>query len=178
MKTERAKPRKRRATTEPVTIDLVPARLKLNQILVPTDFSDNARKALLYALRFAEQFGARVTLLHVVEPVAYPAELGSSALWVPLISEEALRKDAAKKLAALSAALGRHEIKVDTLVRFGLPFHEIAAAAKELRAGLIIVSTHGYTGLKHVFLGSTAERVVRHAPCPVLTVRQHEHEFL
>ena len=63
------------------------------------------------------------------------------------------------------------------LVRFGTPFAEIADAARSLKVDLIILTTHGYTGLKHVFMGSTAERVVRHAPCPVLTVREKEHEF-
>ncbi len=58
------------------------------------------------------------------------------------------------------------------VIRIGQPFHEIATGAKTLKADLIVVSTHGYTGLKHVLLGSTAERVVRHAPCPVLTVRR------
>jgi len=64
------------------------------------------------------------------------------------------------------------------LVRYGTPFAEIADAARTLKADLIILTTHGYTGLKHVFMGSTAERVVRHAPCPVLTVREKEHEFV
>jgi nucleotide-binding universal stress UspA family protein len=64
------------------------------------------------------------------------------------------------------------------LVRYGTPFAEITDAARTLKADLIILTTHGYTGLKHVFMGSTAERVVRHAPCPVLTVREKEHEFV
>jgi nucleotide-binding universal stress UspA family protein len=65
-----------------------------------------------------------------------------------------------------------------TLVRFGRAFHEIAHAAETLKVDLIIISTHGYTGLKHALLGSTTERVVRHASCPVLVVRPCEHEFV
>ena len=65
-----------------------------------------------------------------------------------------------------------------TLVRQGRSFHEIAEAARTLKADLIIISTHGYSGLKHALLGSTTERVVRHAPCPVLVVREHEREFV
>ncbi len=63
-------------------------------------------------------------------------------------------------------------------MRLGSAYHEICAAAKDEEVDLIIIATHGHTGLKHVVLGSTAERVVRHAPCPVLTVRVHEHEFV
>ena len=64
------------------------------------------------------------------------------------------------------------------LVRDGAPFDEICKAAKEIESDLIVIATHGYTGLKHVFLGSTAERVVRHAPCPVLIVRERERDFV
>ena len=64
------------------------------------------------------------------------------------------------------------------LVRYGRSFHEIAEAARTLKVDLIILSTHGYTGLKHALLGSATERVVRHAPCPVLVVREREHEFV
>jgi nucleotide-binding universal stress UspA family protein len=67
---------------------------------------------------------------------------------------------------------------VKVAVRTGTAFLEIAEAAKSLEADLIIIATHGYTGLKHLLLGSTAERVVRSAPCPVLVVREHEHEFV
>jgi nucleotide-binding universal stress UspA family protein len=63
------------------------------------------------------------------------------------------------------------------LVRQGRAFHEIAEAARTLKSDLVIISTHGFTGVKHALLGSTAERVVRHAPCPVLVVRQRERQF-
>jgi nucleotide-binding universal stress UspA family protein len=64
------------------------------------------------------------------------------------------------------------------VVRLGHPYQEITDAARELKVDLIVISTHGYTGLKHVLLGSTAERIVRHAPCPVLTVREKEQDFV
>jgi universal stress protein A len=70
------------------------------------------------------------------------------------------------------------DLNKTTLLRSGRPAYEIVEAAKRLDTDLIIISTHGHTGLKHVFLGSTAENVVRYAPCPVLTVREHEHEFV
>lgn len=156
-------------------IDLVPALLKIKSILVPIDFSDTSKKALVYAVRMAEQFGATITLLNVVEPVATP-----DFAYHPLMLETNQIKEAAKtQLAALVKKLNLPEKLIErTIVRFGAPFTEITEAARTLKVDLIIITTHGYTGLKHVFLGSTAERVVRHAPCPVLTVRQKEHEFV
>ena len=70
------------------------------------------------------------------------------------------------------------KLLADSLVRVGHPYQEITQAAQELKADLIVIATHGYTGLKHILLGSTAERVVRHASCPVLTVREREHDFV
>ena len=72
----------------------------------------------------------------------------------------------------------RASIGAEALVRAGQPYYEITTAAKELDVDLIVITTHGRTGLKHALLGSTAERVVRHAPCPVLTVREREHDFI
>ena len=156
-------------------IDLVPALLQIKSILVPIDFSATSEKALRYAVRMGEQFGSKITLLNVVQPVATP-----DFAYHPLMLETDRAKDAAKarldtlcrKLIVPARLLER------TVVRYGTPFAEITAAAKSLKVDLIILTTHGYTGLKHVFMGSTAERVVRHAPCPVLTVREKEHEFV
>jgi nucleotide-binding universal stress UspA family protein len=158
-------------------IDLVPACLNLKKILVPIDFSDDSRKALTYALRFAEQFGATITLLHVVEPIVYPAESGFVPVEMQTMAAS-MQTDAKTKLNALARQAIKPPLSGEALVRTGSPFHEIATLAKKLDMDLIIIGTHGYTGLKHLFLGSTAERVVRYAPCPVLTVRQKEHEFI
>jgi nucleotide-binding universal stress UspA family protein len=157
------------------TIDLVPALVKIKSILVPIDFSDTSKKALHYAVRMAEQFGATITLLNVVEPVATP-----DFAYHPLMLETDQIKAAAKtRLEAVARQLNLPEKLIErTVIRYGAPFAEITEAARSLKVDLIIVTTHGYTGLKHVFMGSTAERVVRHAPCPVLTVRQKEHEFV
>ena len=153
-----------------------PALLRIKSILVPIDFSTASKKALQYAVPFARQFGAKLTLLHVVEPVATPDFANS----FPLMMEN-------DKVKAASRGQLEHIIKEQaiapklvekTLVRFGRSFHEIADAARTLKVDLIIISTHGYTGLKHALLGSTTERVVRHAPCPVLVVREHKHQFI
>lgn len=146
--------------------------LHLKNILVPIDFSENGKQALRYAVPFAKQFGAKITLLHVIEPTYYPME------YVYLADDTRdLAKIAKKKLSALSRKIGSGCFN-EALVRVGSPFHEINSAGSELKSDLIIIATHGHTGLKHVVLGSTAERVVRHAPCPVLVVRSREHEFV
>ncbi len=140
--------------------------LQVRRILVPIDFSDNAQKALRYAISLANRFGARITLLHVIKQVVYPTEMGIM-MTNGLFAATALRK----RLAELAQKFVPESVRGKTLVRGGEPWDEIAAVARQTKADLIVCTTHGYTGLKHVVLGSTAERVVRHAPCPVLTVR-------
>jgi nucleotide-binding universal stress UspA family protein len=162
MKTNAAK------RTKAFTGSLTPLRIK--SILVPLDFSPPSAKALGYAVAVAKQFKAKLTLLHVVEPVATP-DFASS---FPLAMEDDKLMAAAK--SELEGAVQKARIPRGTvekiLVRFGRAFHEIASAARTRKVDLIIISTHGYTGLKHALLGSTTERVVRHAHCPVLVVRQ------
>ena len=138
---------------------------KLKHILLPVDFSDCSKNALQYAIPLARQFNAELTLLHVVETYrAFSPE-------IPLC-------DIPTAEAAHRAFDGMViEIPFKAVVREGEPHIQIVAAAKELATDLIILSTHGRTGLAHILLGSTAEKVVRHAGCPVLIVREREHEF-
>lgn len=150
---------------------------RLNKILVPVDFSECSNRALDYALAFAGQCDARLILLHVVEPAAYPESYMLVATALDDLNQDLLRR-AERRLAEISRDKIGGRVKCESLVRTGQAYAEIAAAARELEADLIILATHGYTGLKHVLLGSTAERVVRHAPCPVLTVRDPERGFL
>jgi nucleotide-binding universal stress UspA family protein len=142
---------------------------KLQKILVPIDFSDCSKKALAYAIPFARHFGAELNLLHVVEP--FPAVPEMAPYDAETIEEGRL------ELEALQKSPG-DAVPCTTLVRNGAPPSKITSAARELDADLIVISTHGRKGLSRVFLGSTAERVVRSAPCPVLIVRESEHEFL
>ena len=158
------------------TIELVPQILRLKKILVPTDFSETSKKAVQYALRFAEQFGCDIALLYVVEPA-------TPMIGTPLVVEPFTDKDecsmAEKNLAVLAAESqvnGAHPVA--SFVRIGHAPNEITKAAKELDVDLIIIGTHGYTSWRHFCIGSTAERVVRTAPCPVLVVREKEHEFV
>lgn len=146
---------------------------RMKKILVPVDFSACSQKALQFALPFAEEFGAQIILLHVVEPVFVPESMMMTAPELPELGAT-LVTTAREKLARLGEQAVPAGIKVHTIVRVGRPYQEIIDAARTEDADLIVIATHGYTGLKHVFLGSTAERVVRHSPCPVLTVRQPE----
>jgi len=154
-------------------VELVPSHLKLKSILVPFDFSSPAEKALAYAVQFAEQFNARIHLLHVVAPVMYPPDAG----FVP-IEEPKLMAASKTRLTSLAHEKIQPERLSEIEVRIGNPYWEIAEVARQLPADLIVIATHGYTGLKHVIMGSTAERVVRHAPCPVLVVRLEERDFI
>lgn len=150
--------------------------LHIKSILVPTDFSPESEKALAYAVPLARAFGARLILLHVVEPIATP----DFAKSFPLAMENDRRMaDGKRHLERVARDIGiEPKLLGRIVVRYGRSFNEIADAARLLKADLIVISTHGYTGLKHALLGSTTERVVRHAPCPVLVVRPREHEFV
>lgn len=148
--------------------------LRLTRILVPTDFSKTSDKALIYALSFASRFGCEITLVHVIEPPPYP-QFGYAH--IPL-QEAKLKKAARKKLAVLCQEATDAGVACASVVRNGSAFHEIVEQAREEDDDLIIISTRGRSALTHLLLGSTAERVVRHARCPVLVVRQNEHEFV
>lgn len=153
------------------------AHLKLQRILVPVDFSHESAKAMRYAVTLARQFDAAITLVHVVEPAYGPTGIADTGEPKPVPERERIAR-AKTKLGALGhKILGPCRI-VETVIRSGLAFFEITEAAKCLDIDLIIIGTHGYTGPTHAVMGSTAEKVVRHAPCPVLVVRRHEHEFI
>ncbi|MBI4418897.1 MAG: universal stress protein [Ignavibacteriales bacterium] len=154
-----------------------PATIDLNKILVPIDFSDNSRKALRYAIPFAEQFNATVDLIYVVEPTVYPADFSFGQVGFPAIEDE-LRKRGSEELDELIANEIGKRVKAKRVVRTGKAFYEILLYAKEEKMDLIIIATHGHTGIEHVLFGSTAEKVVRKAPCPVLVVRSGEREFV
>lgn len=154
-----------------------PARslFRLKRILVPIDFSERSHKALEYAIPFAKQFQAEILCLHVIE---IPYGAGESGFVAEM---EAFRKDMLRDTRKRMDELRSRQmagIPSRAEVRTGAPYHEITRAAEEENIDLVIMATHGRTGLGRFFLGSTTERVVRHAHCPVLVVREHEHEFL
>ena len=164
-----------RVAKKPATVEPTPVALTLRSILVPVDFSAESKKALRYAISLARQYGAKITLINVVEPAGFP-DFASNPL---AMENDKVMKSARAQLELLSKREGV-ELKLleKTLVRQGVPFHEITEAARSLKIDLIVITTHGYTGWKHALIGSTAERVVRHAPCPVLSVREIERDFV
>ena len=150
-------------------------KLHLNNILVPTDFSTPSKKALTYAVSFAKRVGSKITLIHVVEPLPACSDIVDQVISGPEFwltgAQKAFRKLCSENHIAPSMV--RH-----ILIRNGTPHHEITEAARELEADLIIIATSGRSGLAHVLVGSTTERVIRYAPCPVLVVRRKERELI
>ena len=149
----------------------------LKSILFPTDFSEFSLYALDYATSFARQYGAKLVLLHVVDLF-----LSDPAYFAPYVPTESMsedfRKRARERLEEIAKTKLPGGISTEIVVVQGRPFVEIVREARERRVDLIVLSTHGRTGLSHAMFGSTAEKVVRKAPCPVLSIRHPEHEFV
>lgn len=142
----------------------------INSILVPIDFSAHSRNALRYAAPMAEQFGASLRLVYVVEPTVYPADLGFGQVVLPGVEDELREKGAAELQELIRQEIGGR-VKATAVVRTGKPHQEILREAAEQKVDLIVVATHGHTGVEHMLFGSTAERIVRNATCPVMTIR-------
>jgi nucleotide-binding universal stress UspA family protein len=156
--------------TSHVTTNQPPTQMsKLERILVPVDFSNAGAEGLNYAIMLASRFAARITLIHVVEMYCGPSD--PTYGYFP-VDDGALVAASAKRLQEIAAERVPGELQETTLVRHGVPFHQICTVAKETKMDLIVIATHGRTGMAHVLMGSTAERIVRHAPCAVLTVRR------
>lgn len=144
--------------------------MTIHHILVPLDFSPYAVHALEYAITLATPLQARVTLLHVIQP---PLIAGADAdVWPSAVFLEECEAAVARDLDGCLARVTSAGLAGEMVVRHGAPFQEIIDTARARQVDLIIMGTHGRTGLAHLLLGSVAERVVRLAPCPVLVARQ------
>jgi len=144
--------------------------LGLRVVLIPIDFSGHSRHALRYAIPLAKQFGASLHLVYVVEPTIYPADLGFGQVVYPNFEDE-LAVKGGEELKALARKEVGNAAPVTTAVRTGKPHQEILLEAEAVGADMIVMATHGHTGVEHMLFGSTAERIVRNSRCPVLTVR-------
>jgi len=140
--------------------------IKTRCILVPVDFSKSSLDALQYALDMAQHYDAQLILLHVVEP--YHADMLMDTTEIQRKAHSA----AHERLTKLTEATVKAWPRTGRELRAGHPATTITALAKRTNADLIVMGTHGYTGLKHAVIGSVAEQVVRRAPCPVLVVRR------
>jgi len=151
--------------------------IAIKRILVPTDFSECSQQAAHYAWELAVRFDAQIDVLHVIEsPIAAMPSPG-----VPFPPEllEGAEKQAEQELQRwMQREEKEHSLDVNRTVLRGTPFLEIVRYAKSNGADLIVVGTHGRSGLAHTLIGSVAERVVRKAPCPVLSVRPEGHQFV
>jgi nucleotide-binding universal stress UspA family protein len=144
--------------------------MMIKRILVPIDFSPNSFRALDYAIEVGKPFKARLSVLYVVEPIYYavPDFTGSPAMG-ELLTEQ--MGTARAQLARLERQYAKRRVKLQALLETGTAYEAIVETAKQIKADLIAMATHGRTGMSHLLLGSVAERVVRTAPCPVLTLR-------
>ena len=144
----------------------------INTILVPVDFSDCSREGLQYAIGFANEFGAKIILIHATYLGYIYSSEGTAVYDVPGL-QKAARENAEGQMRELVQSVNFRGVKFETAFPDGSPVLDICAFAKDHHADLIITSTHGLTGFQHVLIGSIAEKVVRHAPCSVLVVPSH-----
>ncbi len=153
--------------------------IHLARILYATDFSEHSLYALPYATSFAQEYKAELHCLHVVDE-AYQYWLGMSGEGLPVgpPPEEMLQMAEAQMKELAERHLADCTVPVVRKVVLGRPFVEIVRYAREREMDLIVLATHGRGALRHVLLGGTAEKVVRKASCPVLTIRRPEHEFV
>jgi len=145
--------------------------------MVGTDFSSHSANAMRYGYSFAKQYGSALHVVHVVQDVL-PYVANVEMPIAPAVLVDDMERAARQQLEEVVPEAWDSELQVVRVLRRGSPFVEIVRYAKEQDVDLIVMGTHGRTGIAHMLLGSVAEKVVRKAPCPVLTVRSPEHEFV
>jgi len=149
--------------------------MKIKKVLFPVDFSEGSDNALPYAVDMAKHYGAKLYLLHVIQDIAK-----ATGRYVPHVSLDELYRDIEKNAAKEMDRYGVEELRgykdVERHILKGTPYEEILKFAVDNKADLIVIGTHGRKGLDKALFGSTAEKVVRDAPCPVLSVRLPRHE--
>lgn len=150
--------------------------INIKNILCPIDYSVYSEMALKYAIEFAEKYEAKLYLMHVLDIRVY--DINDPDLYnVNIIDEETLGKLRERLLKCVNEDT-KGRIAVEAIIIQGVPFAEIIKASRDYKIDLIVLGTHGRTGLSHAIMGSVAEKVVRKAPCPVLTIRHPEHDFI
>lgn len=152
--------------------------IKLKRILYPTDFSESSIEAMKYATSFAREYKAKLTLMHVVNEKIFSEGLNLPRIVSVEALEQEMTKEAERQLKVLIPLEERSGLEYEILIVRGTPFLEIIRHAKANDVDLIVIGTHGRSGVEHIIFGSTAEKVVRKAPCPVLSVKPAQREFV
>ena len=153
--------------------------IRLNKVLVPTDFSEFSKPAMDYGCAVAARFGAQLHLLHVVpDPAMLVPEAHAFSVEAMQAQTAALIEDAKDRLSKLPADGWEDGQPVVREVRTGVVFMETIDYVRTHDIDLLVIGTHGRSGLMHVLMGSVAEKIVRKAPCPVLTVKPQGHQFV
>jgi len=150
--------------------------MQIKTILFPTDFSNGARAAMDHAISLAKDYNAKLILLYVIQDISIAEWYIPSSISVTDLVED-MQKSAWAEMDKWNAEVAARVKDVEKMVIRGVPFVEIIKTAKSKNADLIVIGTHGRTGIDHMLFGSTAEKVVRKSPCPVLTVRIAGKEF-
>jgi nucleotide-binding universal stress UspA family protein len=146
--------------------------MQFRHILAPTDFSEYSKQAIASALELAKKFGAKLTILHVIELPPYPVE-GYVPPSLSATFMDDLERQATTDLAQLVPEAEAANVEVARVIVVGTPYRKIIDTAEAEQVDLIVMATAGRTGFSHLVMGSIAERVVRTASCPVLTIRPH-----
>lgn len=147
--------------------------VEFGKILFPTDFSESAENAARYAISLAKRYGGKLYIVHVVEPFTYTTDFGLDYS----VQYKEMEATARRLLDEFVTSIKRNNLNAEGVLLFGEPFVEIIKYAKREQVDLIIMGTHGRTGLEHMLLGSVAEKVVRKSPCPVLTIKKTGQVF-
>jgi len=150
--------------------------MEFKKILVTTDFSEFSLYAVPYAVEMARRFSSELVLGHVIEPIIGPADFAWGSYNVAEIEAKS-REYAQENLEKMRKDHFPDDLKSSTWLGYGSPFKEVISFVKEEGCDLIVISTHGLTGLSHIIFGSTTEKIVRKSPVPVLTVRDPKHTF-
>ncbi|MFO7890452.1 MAG: universal stress protein [bacterium] len=148
--------------------------LPVKKVLCPTDYSDFSYQALDVAVEFCEKFKAKLYLVHVIAPVPQSMGMPTSAGFDIPMYQEQLKEHNQESLKKVTEEKIPDKIQTESLIGYGFEADSIIKVAEEKDVDLIVISTHGRTGLKHFFLGSVAEKVLRHTSKPVLTIRASE----
>src|SRR3989338_7905930 len=146
---------------------------EFGKILFPTDFSESAENASRYALSLAKKYGSKVYVIHVIEPFTYTTEFGLD--FSAQLKE--MEASARRLLDDVAASIKKTNLDVESALITGEPFVEIIKYARKEQVDLIVMATHGRSGIEHMLMGSVAEKVVRKSPCPVLTIKKSGQTF-